>query len=527
MMLLKSWTGLNGIKMVGLLLVLGAVFMAASVGAQQKDYDLDHSMSVSYLQNNLKKNTPRLILGEAADRQLKRALRSDPMVKMFYETLKSDAEVWLDEPLLERTMVGRRMSTGDTRVRLSTLAMVYHLSGEKKFLNRLNKEILAVCAFPDWNPSHFLDVAGTALPLALAIDWAGNDLPPATVERALQTLIDKGIMPGFYGDYDWWVKFHHNWNQVCQAGMVAAAIVIAEKNPQLVAKTIGRALDNMGLALQTYGPDGLYPEGATYWGFGILHTAITASMFESAFGTDFGISGFPGFMESADFVPIVTAPSGEFYNFYDCGSNLTEDRRWEGNAWKAIFNRSTIAVNLMWFARQTGNAFYFDPTYFTDTGENHRRQYFDAAALVWLAMFEATKNEQPPAIWKGEGINPVAVFSGLLEKAERTFIMDSPRSVVIKDNFTLNDSTEMLTWQLITTADVKITEGGAILKQNGKYLRLENLSHPGVMVSVVSLCSAPLGLDVQVKGLKRLGINVPAWIFEQGKGEIKVRLSGA
>ncbi len=627
-------------------LLLTLFFIAAitlqGYSIQQEKYELENPVTVAYLKNHLKKQSPRLVLNSGIDRNLKKKLKTDPVVQAFYQVLKADAEVIMELPLLERVMRGRRMSTGETRTRLSTLGMVYHISKNPEILDRLNREVMAVCAFPDWNPSHYLDVAGTALAVALAIDWAGKDLPRTTVELAKEALIEKGILPSFNEDYNWWVDCHHNWNQVCHAGMVGAAIVVAEKDPELAAKTISRALDNMGLAMVEYGPDGVYPEGATYWGFGTLHTIMTADMLNSAFGTDFGLSKFPGFMESADFVPLLTAPSGEFYNFYDCGSNVLENKRGSGNAAVAMFNRSNIAVNLVWFGVQTGNSSYFDESYFTDTSEERRRQYFDAAALVWLSQFEKDNTTEPPSAWKGEGLNPLVIFQGekdnpemyylgakggkasnnhgnmdagsfifelygvrwsidlgnqnyneleqagfdlwnndqdserwtLLTKssfahstisinnqlhvvdgmatithfkegefpeasfdmsealagqvagASRKFIKDSPTSLVIEDNIELSEETNLIIWQFITTANVEIVDGGAIFKQEGKEIKLENLSHPDLAVSVVSLYPAPLKLDVQIEGLKRVEIRIPAWTVEGDNCYIKVRLSG-
>ncbi|MCK4855140.1 MAG: hypothetical protein KAT31_12775, partial [Bacteroidales bacterium] len=74
-------------------------------------------------------------------------------------------------------------------------------------------------------------------------------------------------------------------------------------------------------------------------------------------------------------------------------------------------------------------------------------------------------------------------------------------------------------------ADVEVVKGGAILKQDGKELKLENLSHPNLAVSIVSLYPAPLELDRQIEGLKRLEIRIPAWTVEGNNCKIKVRLS--
>ncbi len=67
-------------------------------------------------------------------------------------------------------------------------------------------------------------------------------------------------------------------------------------------------------------------------------------MFESAFGTDFGVWDFPGFKESAVFRLLSVAPSGLVYNFADCGERSGRN----GD------------ITLAWFASKTGNKTYFE-----------------------------------------------------------------------------------------------------------------------------------------------------------------------
>ena len=97
-------------------------------------------------------------------------------------------------------------------------------------------------------------------------------------------------------------------------------------------------------ALVQYAPDGVYPEGSTYWGYGTGFSVLTIAMLESAFGHDFGISGVPGFMESAMFRSLCNAPSGWYYNFADCGDKRSE----QGD------------LTLAWFATKTGNKTFFE-----------------------------------------------------------------------------------------------------------------------------------------------------------------------
>ena len=88
----------------------------------------------------------------------------------------------------------------------------------------------------------------------------------------------------------------------------------------------------------------------------------------------------------------------------------------------------------------------------------------------------------------------------------------------MKINFSFQIQPENITWQLITTADVQIINGGAILKQGGKQLKLENLSHPELEVSIISLDPPPLALDKTIEGLKRIEIRMPAYLFNQKEG---------
>jgi hypothetical protein len=117
-------------------------------------------------------------------------------------------------------------------------------------------------------------------------------------------------------------------------------------------------------------------------------------------------------------------------------------------------------------------------------------------------------------------------FEGQLKSAQRKFVKDSPTSLIIEDKIEILETTNWITWQLMTTAEVNVVNGGAVLVKDGKKLNLEILSHPDLTVTVVSLYPAPLELDKQIEGLKRLEIRIPAWIIQDGSTNIKVRLFG-
>lgn len=592
---------------------------------------LQNPVSVQYLKKNLRKSHPRLVLNAKTDKILKKKLKSDPVVQNMYKAVQLNAAEIQLKPFLVRKKIGRRLLSVSREMlyRMNMLGMVYHIDRDPAVLKRINDEVVAVCNFSDWNPSHFLDVAEMSMAVAIALDWTAGRLPKTTIELAKTALIEKGIKPSWpeNGKPPWWAYGTNNWNQVCNGGMIAASIAVAEKDPALAAKTISRALDGLPHALVEYGPDGVYPEGSTYWAYGTGFSVITIAMLESAFGTDFGMGDYPAFKESAVFRALMNAPSGWYYNFADCG-----DKRGKNGD-----------IILAWFASKTGNKVFFEKARFLRPADQMGKlRRIAGAGLVWLAQYEEKSEQKLPTAWKGDGANPVVVFTGgendphnyyfggkggrgsvnhgnmdagsfifevngvrwvidpgnqsyhelektgfdlwgrcqecqrwtlltknnyghstitvnnqlhvvdgkatisafkggekpeviidmtptfeeQLKSAERKFVKDSPTSLVIEDNLETSDKTKLITWQLMTTADVEIVEGGVILRQNGKELKLENLSHPEITVSVISLDPPPLQLDRQIKGLKRIELRIPAWTVKDGKCHIKVRLSG-
>lgn len=590
------------------------------------------SISVSFLRSHLRPRAPRLILTPATVKQLRSAVKTDSVVRNVYEAVRLNAQKILTEPLLTYHKTGKRLLSVSREMlyRVNILGILYVVDGDKKILDRIDQEVKTVCGFKNWNPSHFLDVGEMSMAVSLALDWTAGRLPKATRAMAIDALIHKGIEPS-YGKGMWWIEGTNNWNQVCNGGMIAASLAIADADPELAAKTISRSLKGMPHALVEYAPDGVYPEGATYWNYGTTFSALTSSMLTSALGTDFGLSEYQPLMQSAVFRLLSVAPSGDYYNFSDCGTRRSPD----GD------------MTLAWFAAQTLNGDYFERDRFLHSPDSMGiLPRYAGAGLVWIASFEnrIKQGETHPALplnWKGDGPTPVvffrggpqdphqfylgakggtgshshgnldagsfvfeldgvrwvvdpgtqgyydvektgfdlwgmcqtcdrwklltknnfghstltvndalfdvkayvpitdfkdgaqpeaaldlsAVYDAAMAKVTRRFVKENNHSLLIEDHLQCTDSTREVTWQLMTTADVQIVPGGAVLHQDGKQLKVDMLSDPRVQFSVISLDPPPLKLDKDIHGLKRLELRFPAYLFPSGSGTIRVRLS--
>ena len=123
-------------------------------------------------------------------------------------------------------------------------------------------------------------------------------------------------------------------------------------------------------------------------------------------------------------------------------------------------------------------------------------------------------------------IDMTGIYGENLSSLQRKFVKESNKSFLIEDKFELNDSTRTITWALMTVARVILVKDGALLKQDGKELKLSILSPGELEVSVISLEPPPLEIDKTIKNLKRIEISMPAYIFPDGKGMIRVQLSG-
>lgn len=308
-------------------LSLVLIFLYSVVAqAQHELVQLENPVSVTYLKKHLAKKSPKLILTSENEKILKKKLKTDPLVQNYYNYLKEEAGQILQQPLLKHELEGFRLLfvSRDMVERMGILCMVFRMEKDPKILHRINAELNAVCNFKDWNPQHFLDIAEMSFAVALAVDWVGKDLPKATVALAKKSLIEKGIKESFNESNPrmFWINSSNNWNAVCHGGMVAAALVVADVAPELAAKTISRALEKLPNSLSEYAPDGVYPEGPGYWGYGTSYTVVAASVLKSALRTDFGISKSPGFMKSANFYLETVAPSGEYFNFADSDGSM-------------------------------------------------------------------------------------------------------------------------------------------------------------------------------------------------------------
>ena len=221
---------------------------------------------------------PRLLASAEDWAALPERLKIDPTAAAIYRETLRRADALLAGPLVEHTLEGSRR-LGSARIfqgRILNLATVARVEKSPRHAARARDEMLAVASLPDWGPHHFLDVAEYALGVAIGLDWLHDELTPVDRDTLARVLIDRAIRPTFdrsSGSLDW-LGGKSNWTQVCHSGLTAAALAVSDREPQLAAQTIARAIREQAGPNSAYAPDGVYPEGPMYWNYGTTFEVI-------------------------------------------------------------------------------------------------------------------------------------------------------------------------------------------------------------------------------------------------------------
>ena len=285
---------------------------------------------------------PRLLLKAGEEATIRAAIGTDPLMKDAYLSIKEYSDKLLGVPPCERVVTGRRLLSVSREVlrRIFWLATAYRIDGKDEYASRAIEEMLAVAAYNDWNPSHFLDVAEMTAAMALGYDWLYGQMTPPQRDSVRNAIIGKGLSMAQMPQYNAFYRMASNWNQVCNAGMAMGALAVWEDNVEQSSELLDKCLETNGKSLERYAPEGAYPEGYSYWEYGSSFQMLLISSLESAFGSDLGLmEGHDRFFKSGTFMMMMGTPSHHVYNYFDCGGR----------------NKSFM-FPLAWMAWKTGDA---------------------------------------------------------------------------------------------------------------------------------------------------------------------------
>lgn len=341
---------------------------------------------------------PRLLMSEKDKIKIQHQINNDEIWTNLHNDILLECNKIISQSLLERKQIGMRLLavSRESLRRIFFLSYAYRMTEEEKYFLRAEEELLNVCSFSDWNPSHFLDVAEMTLGVSIGYDWLYKHLSDESKKTIKEAIVKKGIQPSTDSKYNWWLEAKHNWNQVCNAGMTFGALAVYEEDPFCFQRIIDRSIVSIRQAMKDYDPDGAYPEGYSYWEYGTTFNVLFLSAIEKTFHADFGLFSLNGFKKTASYYEHMIGQKGDSFNYADCGKEygLTPAMFW--------FAQKTENPSLLWFEKDFVN-------------EEYRNNYITnrilPVVLLWGSHIKLDQIQAPVDLaWNGGGTTPVSLM---------------------------------------------------------------------------------------------------------------------
>ena len=267
-------------------------------------------------------------------KDLQRCVGGNPVARQADSVIVAFCDAVLDEPPATRKMIGRRLlhTSRAALKRIFWLGYTYRVHGGEAYARKAIDEMLAVSAFSDWNPAHFLDVGEMTMAVAIGYDWLYDKMTPRERKTVARAIIDKGLKPALNPNDVWFYTSEINWNAVCNAGMVYGALAVWEEDPDFCRSMLEKSLESNKLAYKAYEGGG-YPEGYNYWGYGTSFQLMLAAAVNYAFPGKDGLY-VDNRSLSFDFVRFTSTPAGNCFSFSDAYRKATGQymQVW-GNRW--------------------------------------------------------------------------------------------------------------------------------------------------------------------------------------------------
>ena len=255
---------------------------------------------------------PRLFLNDKRIDELREKREKDPNLNSIITELISDAD-----KALEHSSVEYKYDDGMRTLRnyydnfcyLDTVAFAYIITGDSKYSDKVIKELMNVCAFPDLNPCHIIDTGSWLSVISLCYDWCYDAMSAEEREKASTFIIERGIavqnrayyatLPsgGLGLDFQlssWFVRWKSNYIPYTQGGLTMACLAVFEEEPELCGETLANTLRSWEYALYGLYPDGVWLEGKIYTHIVYYGLMKAMAALVSCVGSSYGILDYPG-----------------------------------------------------------------------------------------------------------------------------------------------------------------------------------------------------------------------------------------
>lgn len=284
----------------------------------------------------------------------------------------------------------------------------YIMTKDKKYVDHSWKAIQSIAAFPDWNPSHYLDVGEMTYGVAIAYDWMYDAWTPEQRKFIEETLYKYSLSvtdQAYYGQnsYNWWVMVEHNWNPWINGSITCGALAVYEAYPELCSDLISKAVRCQESMLRSFYPDGAWMEGISYWAGTARFIARMVDSLNTSLKTDFNLTKAPAMSKMGYYALNACGPTGYSNPYHDTSNNSRNNSPvifWVAREYNdpdlarirlkqmQDFNFSGSLLDILWFDLDTQPAKINLPldAYYRDVELVSMRGAWDAKSAAYVSF---------------------------------------------------------------------------------------------------------------------------------------------
>lgn len=234
----------------------------------------------------------------------------------------------------------RTLNTGNNlETRMFYIGFAYQITGDKKYGEVAYNNLKQLSNFPDLNYGHPIDSGSYGAGIAIGYDWFYDyytDEQRAEIEENAKRLHISVLDESFYGritaksagaattqnQMGAQNKLISNYNTWVNYGNTMMSVAFMDKYPELCSDLLEKAIRSTEYSLKNLYPDGAWVESATYWEIVAKALSYIFGTLDNVYGTDFGLSSFPGVEKTGAQFLSINAPLGR-YNYHDANESPT------------------------------------------------------------------------------------------------------------------------------------------------------------------------------------------------------------
>ena len=223
--------------------------------------------------------------------------------------------------------------------RMEYLGAAYQITGDQRYADCAWENLYKTINFPDWNPSHMIDIGELNAAFAIGYDWMYDGFTGEQRKQIYEGVKELGLDVTrlcYYGRVPKWnqwanytsafTSWKSNFNAVINGGALAASMAFAEQDPEYCFDIAEKAIRSMEYTMVGFQPDGSWIEGIAYWNYTMSYLSKGVGSVISTLGTDYGLMDYPGAQKTALWLRSMISPLGG-NNFHD-SAKITRVSEW-------------------------------------------------------------------------------------------------------------------------------------------------------------------------------------------------------